>query len=117
MKFFKKGVWLVLLINFGCSSKQHQESSELNQSSKTVDIRKDIQGVWATSDTANISFKVRGDSLYFFEDPNPVFFDIRKDSFIYFLSGEKYFNKILKIDKDSIVFIENGETIRLYKRL
>lgn len=109
-------VGLIISLTIGCSHKSSsQGDAKLNVASET-NGKREIQGAWATSDTANISFRVKGDSLYFFEDPNPVFFDIRKDSFIYYLSGEKYFNRIIKLDSDSIVFIENGETIRLSKR-
>ena len=75
-----------------------------------------IQGLWAVSEDANASFRVKGDSLYYFEDPVPVFFEIKMDSFIYYVDGEKFFNKIVKLQSDSIVFIENGELMRLYNR-
>lgn len=75
-----------------------------------------IQGLWATSEDANASFRVKGDSLYFFEDPDPVLFEVKSDSFIYYLDGVKFYNKIIKLQSDSIVFIENDELIKLYNR-
>jgi hypothetical protein len=107
----KKGVWLgfIVSLNLGCSFRpNNQGNSKVSDTLKVADRRNEIQGLWAVSDTSNI--------LFFFEDPKPVYFDIRQDSFIYYLSSELYFNKILKLNSDSIVFIENGETIRLYKR-
>jgi hypothetical protein len=119
VNLIKKGVWLgfIVSLSLGCSFRSNnQENVEVNDTLKVADRRKEIQGLWAVSGTSNISFRVKGDSLFFFEDPNPVYFDIRQDSFSYYLSGDLYFNKILKLNSDSIVFIENGETIRLYKR-
>lgn len=97
------------------SSKQSLTENKMIPSHQNFVKQKDsIQGTWATSESANMSFRAIGDSLYFFEDPVPVFFEIRADSFIYYLDGEKFFNKILELQSDSIVFIENGDTIRLY---
>lgn len=124
-----------LCINSKCTTKtQTKESDQLEQidsiTTRSDEIKKPlitldqsdeerkkfIQGRWAISKEANISFRVVGDSLYFFEDSIPVYFEIKYDSFIYFIDDEKYFNRIIKLQRDSIVFIENGELIRLYKR-
>lgn len=93
--------------SLGTRSQAHQSDEER---------KKSIQGLWAKSPDANMSFRVKGDSLFFFEDPNPIYFEIKQDSFVYYIDGEKSFNKILKLQSDSIVFIENGDIIRLYNR-
>lgn len=93
-----------------CGSRQLE-----SQNKNDRDWKSSLQGVWAASDTARMSFKVVGDSLLMFEDPAPVFFEIKRDSFIYYFDGMMYFNRILLLRPDTLVFIENGDTLKLYK--
>ena len=101
---------LLVALFCGCTSSQLE-----TQSAKTNDLKKKLQGVWAKSDTVNISFEVIGDSLRLFEDPGRYFFEIKKDSFIYYFDGIKYIDMILVLQSDSLVLIENGDTLTLHK--
>jgi hypothetical protein len=125
----KFSLWSIISVGLlRCSHDRYTaNSTETTSSGETTDrpeaITQDsgnqnslIQGLWATSEDANASFRVKGDSLYFFEDSGSVLFEVKSDSFIYYLDGVKFYNKILKLQSDSIVFIENGELIKLYNR-
>jgi hypothetical protein len=79
--------------------------------------RKYLQGAWAEDSDSNILFSISGDSLYYFEDPNPIFIDIHTDTLVLFVDESLVVkNRIIKIGKDSLVMLDNGRLMRLYRR-
>jgi hypothetical protein len=75
-----------------------------------------LQGIWAPDEESNALFQIKGDSLYYFEDPEPVYFEVKADSFKVLIEGKFFSSKILKLDGDSLIRIEYKKVIKLYKR-
>lgn len=83
---------------------------------KSAGHRKLLEGIWAENEESNALFEIKGDSLYYFEDPNPVFYEVVDDSFKIYIEGKSFASKILKLSSDSLVRIEYEKVVRLYKR-
>ncbi|MGB3464016.1 MAG: hypothetical protein WBA74_02045 [Cyclobacteriaceae bacterium] len=127
---FKTFLFIVL---FGCSngttenksksadlsvSKQDKIENQSQQDSSSrfsLDIKL-LQGVWAESEDQNALFTIKGDSLYYFEDPKPVYYELTDDTLKILIEGEFYSSKILKLSSDSLIRKEYGNVVRLYKR-
>ena len=82
----------------------------------STDYRKLLKGIWAENEESNALFEIKGDSLYYFEDPVPVFYEVIEDTFKIYIEGKVFPSQIIKLSSDSLVRIEYGEVIRLYKR-
>ena len=124
MKSIKYSILIAYLcFAFGCDVKPNQgkaigKDTLINEPTfvdpNDYGISKDsIQGLWAKSDHENASFRIKGDSLYLFENPEAFYFEIKSDSFIYYMGNHKFTNRILKIGSDSIIFVEYGEVVKL----
>lgn len=89
-------------------------SEKIKEISSTPKIT--LQGIWAANKTTNIAFEIKGDSLFYFEDSNPVSFQVKNDVFQLTIEDELCEFQILKLTKDSFITVEYDEIKKLYKR-
>jgi hypothetical protein len=129
MKLFFIPLLAVLFLS-ACKNGSESAQSEDENSSDTVAAkgtsntfvidttayRNLLQGIWAKDENSNAAFEIKGDSLFYFEDPIPVYYEIKQDSFRLLIDGGRYSSKVLKLSKDSFNRVEYGEVIKLYKR-
>jgi len=79
-----------------------------------------LQGAWTENDSINAAFLIEGDSI-FFPEQQPFKYNVSNDSIIieYKLDIDYYEAikwKILKIDRDSLIFMDKYRITRLKKR-
>lgn len=121
------------MLTYSCINKNRKESSVKNKDHNDKIISHDtilkvkkndavinkemLYGVWAENDQDNALFEISGDSLRYTEFyDTPYFYDL-DGGFNIHLNGYLSRNKILKIDKDSLLFESDmGEIIKLVKR-
>jgi len=78
--------------------------------------KSDLQGIWLDSDGENVTFRVKGDTVYFPDDASaPLYFRVEKDSFVlYGINTAKY--PIVRLSSNSFEFVNsNGEHVHLVK--
>ncbi len=127
MKFTFFVLSTIFLFASSCQKERRMQGndtvSEQTKASETdvagrgsTDYRKLLKGIWAENEESNALFEIKGDSLYYFEDPVPVFYEVIEDTFKIYIEGKVFPSQIIKLSSDSLVRIEYGEVIRLYKR-
>jgi hypothetical protein len=89
----------------------------ISKEERAIEIR-DISGIWAESEEENALFWIEKDSIYSVEQlGHGVKIEINKDTLIIYYDGIIVKDKILKLDSDSLILLnEVGNTIKLYKR-
>ena len=94
----------------GCSRQQSNSSDQ----SESLEAKKLLQGVWLDSESEEVSFKVKGDTIYYSDSTSmPSYFKIVGDSLV-LASGTKY-----GIEKQAEHLFwfrnQNGDIIKLKK--
>src|SRR5262245_21259550 len=124
---------IICLMSVACVTKQNKNGSEDQDTLRSTDgslsdttkrsvgfapgeARRLLQGIWDTDEDSNAMFTIKGDSLYYFEDPDPVYVEVRADSFKVLIEGSFFSSRIVKLDNDSLIRIEYQKLVKLYKR-
>jgi len=117
MKILNKILLLSILISFiiGCINRPKETPIE---GTNSIALNKQaLNGIWAIGDDENASFRIKGDSMYFLEDTFPSFIEIDSDILITHYEGLITRDKIVKLDQDSLVLLnEIGDYIKLKRR-
>ena len=85
---------------------------------KSIYSKEQFIGVWAESEDGNALFEITKDSLRYVEYyDTPYYFDVKGDTLMIFLD-EGFISKsrVIKIDKDSLIYKNEYSLSRLYKR-
>jgi hypothetical protein len=103
-------------------SENEMVQKAISQDSSILNLPPDViidllQGTWAPGINENATFTIKGQKLFYFEDPEPVSFFLTNDTMNLMIDGEYFQNVILKLDVDSLVFQQvEGDLYRLYNR-
>lgn len=117
MKSFLIITILGVFLSCGQSRKDNTNISVVKEFQEDANKNKKMaQGIWAETEADNAVFVIKGDSLYYFEDPIPVFFKLTSERFNVIIDGEEYSNKLIKLTKDSLIFETDDGLLKLYKR-
>ncbi|BDX37810.1 hypothetical protein CYCD_11650 [Tenuifilaceae bacterium CYCD] len=109
---------ICLLLTYACSNIENTKNGRLRNESENKTFDKHLlNGIWAESEDENANFYIKNDSMYFIEDPKPCFIELSNDTLITHYEGLSTFDKIIKLDKDSLVLLnEVGDFIKLKRR-
>lgn len=114
----------LLTILISCNNSIREENSQLQQDVSASIVREnivfcqeDLQGVWSENIEGNALFFIKGDSLWYVENQEtPIQIKMENDTLRVF-APLPFYCKILKLDRDSICYIDNitNEITRLIK--
>jgi hypothetical protein len=101
-----------------CINKENSENknSTIKVEAKSFD-KALLDGIWAESEEENANFYIKNDSMYFIEETVPCFIELSRDTLITHYDGLITHDKIVKLDKDSLIlYNEAGNYIKLKRR-
>lgn len=112
MKYFRLLFALTVLLTVSCSQKQQSTSVATVEESR--EAKQMLQGVWLDDETEEISFRIKGDTIFYTDSTSmPAYFKVVGDSLV-FASGTKY--GIEKQTQHIFWFRnQNGDLVKLRK--
>lgn len=119
-KIFGFWITITIFIFSFCKNPDNSIMKETLKAKKYNQIidRNLLNGIWAENEFENANFYIKKDSMYFVEDSSPCFIKISTDTLITYYDGLITYDKIIKLDKDSLILLnEVGEFIKLKRRL
>ena len=134
----KIGIFLLIIFYVSCKKAKNNEEIKSNQQKVIVEsnkendfldnvkkplmvnyLKKDFIGIWAENKEENALFEITKDSIHYVESyDNPYFFEIKEDTLvIHFEENYLVKLKILKINKDSLIYQSQKRIRKLYNRM
>ncbi|WP_299314623.1 hypothetical protein [uncultured Aquimarina sp.] len=112
---------LILLIAssiVSCKEVKTEDVSSLKENNLQIEFDRElINGVWAEDKESNALFYIENDSIFYTgQQDKPYAIKLDKNSFS--ISYDNYISKaeILKLTKDSLVYVSSKNITRLYRR-
>jgi hypothetical protein len=117
----KNILFILTIITFSIVlSCQNHSSSNTQKSLSALNVKYDMalfDGAWGVSDSENANFYIVKDSMYFlFGEGAPCLIKLSNDTLIIYYDGLTTYNKILKLDQDSMVLFNKVGGIERYKK-
>jgi hypothetical protein len=109
----KYSIILLCVVIFSCHAKivDNKNHDDFQKIDYTL-----LQGFWAEKKNDNVLIQIKEDSIYFFEDDEPVYFKVENDTMKILIDGYFYQSYILKLTRDSLVRIEYEDTVKFFRK-
>ncbi len=88
-----------------------------NLATAALPTKANVQGTWKTAESVQPDFNISGDSIYFLDGPNQVYFyQIKEDSLTIHLPNYKFTYKVEVFANDSIRFFTD-QFMKTYRKI